>query len=145
MKIDVAYIPLKYYDFEYLIYTDVWLQPRLVDYFAIMLDADDKQVDVLFASIGKGSFEICTEFYVMRRNNFSIGFLGSILSFADKLGAHDQEIANERYKSLIPQDRIKIHTLDFVLFLDGSTITWREFYNVRPSLFHANWPIRRNF
>ena len=110
MKIDVAYIPLKYYDFEYLIYTDVdlvWLQPRLVDYFAIMLDADDKQVDVLFASIGKGSFEICTGFYVMRRNNFSIGFLGSILSCADKLGAHDQEIANERYKSLIPQDRIK--------------------------------------
>lgn len=142
MKIDVAYILLKYYDFEYLIYTDidlVWLQPRLIDYFDVLFNADDKQFDAFFASIGKGSFQLCTGFYLMRKSNFSIDFLGSILASADKKGSDDQVIANTQYNHLSSYDRLKIHILEPVLFVDGSTIDWRALYGVKPWLFHANY------
>ena len=143
MKIDVAYILLKYYDFNYLIYTDVdlvWLQPRLIDYFDVLFNANDK-IDVLFTSFGQGLFDICTGFYLMRKSDFSIGFLGSILASDNKLGDHDQVIANTRYKSLVPHDRLKIHILEPVLFLDGSTLDWRDFFGVEPWLFHASYVI----
>ena len=148
MKIDVAYILLRYYEMEYLIYSDVdmvWLQPKLIDYFDMLLSPDGLNYDVLFSPGGysgpAGSFYPCTGFYVMKKTAFSISFLGAILAYPDKTEMHDQMIALEVFQNLEPEMRIKIHGLDAVLFIDGSTKHWSSDYGVRPWIFHANYAV----
>jgi hypothetical protein len=148
MKIDVAYILLRYYEMEYLIYSDVdmvWLQPRLIDYFDMLLSPDGLNYDALFSPGGysgpSGSFYPCTGFYVMKKTAFSISFLGAILAYPDKSEIHDQLIALEVFQQLPLDMKAKIHGLDAVLFIDGSTKDWSSYYGVHPWIFHANYAV----
>lgn len=146
MKIDVAYILLKYYELEYLVYTDVdvvWLQPRMFEYFDILFQVQEQiqTFDILFSSSGKGPFYPCTGFYVIRKSDFSIRFLESISTFPNKQTEHDQAIATLLYTQLNSEDKLRIHALPGHLFMDGDTLAWREYYNVQPWIFHANYVV----
>lgn len=144
MKIDVAYILLRYYTLERLIYTDVdvaWLQPKLVEYFDFLFRPSEEKKDVLFTTSGSGNFYPCTGFYVMKKSKFSVSFLGSILGHSEKSVKHDQQIALEIYDALEPYLQQKIYALEPVLFIDGNSRAWGEFYGVRPWIFHANFVV----
>ncbi len=146
MKIDVAYILLRYYKMDYLIYSDVdmvWLQPRLIDYFDMLLSPAGLNFDILFSPGGlsgpAGSFYPCTGFYVMKKTSFSISFLGAVLAYPDKKQMHDQLIALQVFQDLPPDMKVKVHGLDAILFIDDSTKEWSSHYDVLPWIFHANY------
>ena len=148
MKIDVAYIFLRYYSMDYLIYSDVdmvWLQPRLLDYFDMLLSPNGLNYDILISPGGysgpSGSFYPCTGFYVMKKNSFPVSFLGAILAYPDKREMHDQLIALKVFQNLPPDMKVRIHGLDAVLFIDGSTKDWSSYYGVLPWIFHANYAV----
>ena len=146
MKIDIAYILLRYYNLDYLVYTDVdvvWLQPNLFDYFDILFQRKEnvQDFDILFSSSGRETFYPCTGFYVARKSDFSVQYLDSILSSPEKQVAHDQIIATQVFEQLTADQKLRIYPLPGHLFMDGSTLEWRKSYNIQPWIFHANYVV----
>lgn len=144
MKIDVAFILLRYYDLKHLIYSDVdvvWLQPRLFDYFDFFFNPTGLNRDILFSASGNGTFYPCTGFYSVKKSNFSINFLGAVLAHPAKNELHDQQIAQLIYDDLRPDMKLMVHNLDPVLFVDGNTQTWSSYFDVHPWIFHANFVV----
>ena len=144
MKIEVAYVLPRYYNIEAMIYTDVdivWIQPKLLDYFDYLINADQRNYDMLFTTgSGAGFFFPNTGFYVTKKTDFAISYLGKILSSPSKLELHDQDIASIIYHhDLSADERLKLHCLDTVLFVDGATLENPKKYGVKPFLLHANY------
>lgn len=140
MKIDIAYIILRYYDIKNLVYTDidmVFLFPKLYDYFSFFLK--ERQFDILFTSSGASSFYPCTGFYVAKKSNFTIDFLGSIMNSSRKFYEHDQQMALIVYNELPAELKLKVHVLDPLLFMDGGLTLFAPPFGVKPWLFHANY------
>lgn len=151
LKIDVAYIILKYYDLGAIVYTDtdaVFLYPTMTDYFdqflhspKLLPDGSKISPDMLFSYSGMFDEElICTGFYVAKKSNFSLNMLGYIMSSSMKVTEGDQDGAIRYYRTILPHElKRRIHLLDNVFFTDTRNQQLQARFKIKPWYFHANW------
>ena len=143
MKIDVAYIFLRYYEFNYMIYTDtdiVMLHPMMTKSFSLLF-SDLRNIEMIFTTSGTMKVYPCTGFYAAKRGNFSIDFLGSVLATPDKKNDGDQTFANQNYYKLPAELRAQFHILDIAYYADGNNIGFQKEFGWKAWLFHANWVV----
>ena len=142
MKVDVAYILLKYYDFKYMIYTDtdiVMLKPQMTEYFSMLFEY--RSMEMLFSTSGEGKVYPCTGFYVAKKGNYAIDFLGEILAAPEKKTDGDQTFADRNYQKMPAEMKLQFHILDTIFFFDGGNVGWQLKFEVKPWLFHSNYII----